>query len=106
MDRDQIRAIKNEISGIAPQTTYKVVDGKLYVTVPGGLHQMQRELIKRYRDDLVELFSIPPQVVGICRRGHQVQWKLSKNGDWICACYNVDTHLLHSQPPVKKLKLI
>jgi hypothetical protein len=106
MDRDLARAIKNEISGIAPQTTYNVEDGKLYVTVPGGLHQAQRELIKRYRDNLIELFSTPPPIVGICRRGHAVQWMLTKNGDWICRCYNENEQHTYNQPPIKKVKLI
>lgn len=87
-DRNLARLIRNEISHYNLQTTYRVGDdGKLYVMVPGGLRPEQRELVMRHRDELIQLFTTPPQIEGWCTRGHEVEWALTKFGVWLCQCY-------------------
>lgn len=85
-NRDDARAIRNKITSYYINTKYHVVDGKLYVTVPGGIKEEQFQLIVTHRDDLITLFTTPP-APGRCVGGHDIDWRLSKFGVWLCSCY-------------------
>lgn len=87
MDRAKIRELIGLLSSYNVWTSYRVEGGKLHVTVPGGLLDDQREKIIPKRDDLIQFLTTPPDLVGICRRGHRVRWVCTKYGVWICQCY-------------------
>jgi hypothetical protein len=94
MNRAAAARVRDAISSYNHKTTYQVecfdaLSDKLIVTVPGGLLAEQRELIKRYRDELVALLTTPPEQSGTCVRGHAIVWRCNDYGLWVCACYFV-----------------
>jgi len=76
----------HEISSFNVYTHYEVREGSLYVTAPGSLLDEQRALIIEARDALILYLTTPPEMTGNCRRGHEIEWKCSEYGVWLCAC--------------------
>lgn len=93
MDRIEAIRLRNEISSYKPGTRYEIKEGKIYITVEGGLTPEQRELAMAHKPILMELFTTPPDVVARCYHGEQSIWRLNENGVWICPCFH-----LSSQP--------
>ena len=87
MSRETGQTAHHEISSYNAYTRYEVRDDKLYVTSSCGLLPEQRDLVVASRDELVVYLTTPPDVTGMCRHGHQIAWRCTEYGVWVCACY-------------------
>ncbi|SRR6266571_123048 len=86
-DRDHARGIIANIMSYNPHLCMAIrADGMLAVS-KSKLADEQRFLMNAHRDEIVWYLSTPPEIVGICRRGHPVKWRCTEGGTWICACF-------------------
>ncbi len=89
-DREVARAILNEISSEDLDARFYVTSGILHIKTPKISPEMT-EIIKAYKQDIIDYLTTPPDTAGICRRGHRVKWTCTIYGIWVCSCY-------HKQP--------
>lgn len=86
-DRRHVRAIIEEITGIDPYTEFAVDQGQLRARAPWGLSERQKELLAMNKHAIVWYLTTPP-AMGMCRRGHRIEWTISRYGVWLCSCYH------------------
>jgi hypothetical protein len=84
--RDLARQLIIDISSYDLEAQFEVVAGyKLVIT--GKLTPELTEQIKQHKSELIGYLTTPPDVIGICRRGHKVTWQCTPYGLWVCGCY-------------------
>src|SRR5260370_27002108 len=86
MDRDLTHQLISAISSHDLYAQFRVEVGhKLVVT--GKLTAELTELVKAHKQELIDYLISPPDIIGICRHGHKVQWRCTAYGLWVCGCY-------------------
>lgn len=91
MERNDIRDIIAKIRSYHPATRFVkgggIFSGTFEVIVPGGTTPEQNVLIVRYRHEIYEYLTNPPDTTGECWKGHPIRWVCASSGVWLCICY-------------------
>ncbi len=87
LSREMAHTLIAEISNYDLYACFRVEGDKLLIT--GKLAPELSARIKQHKADLIDYLTIPPDVLGICRRGHKVEWICAKHGLWVYACYQL-----------------
>lgn len=103
MDRNEARQLINTICSYDIHTQFRM-DGNMSIGTRGTMHHEVRQIIQAHQTLLKWYLSTPPEQSGQCVHGHEIDWQLSKNGTWLCACYfgpyrQPSTNQEHATPP-------
>jgi hypothetical protein len=86
--RDQGRAAICMLGAIDNSFTYRVEGDQLHVLTHQEIGEEARAIIRSHKPAIISYLTTPPQIEGQCIRGHEIMWKCTPAGLWLCACYS------------------